>query len=214
MIIVLIISVTVIPKETRSCCSMSLVEDERVVYIITENDDFLFKNQSQILLENKYFKQTVSLIRTRDFDRIDPSKCGAVILDSPQGMSHELITLLDENCVKLLITSDPSHLSIAIDNQFEWVEYPPAVDSVPGELTGIDRVVEALSARVWTSETTESNSESESDCDVETLESLMSQMMSLRGSSKDLSDADRRKQAEALASRFADLIGEGNSDDE
>lgn len=137
-------------------------------------------------LTTKYYDTEVSISRNEK----NNSQGAIIILDSFD-TKHDF-SEIDNDEVKILFTSNEELLEECIDRGFELVT-PTCED----EISGIERVLEALKARVW-------KGSSEVSASLLSFESLMDKMQEVRTTS--MSDAKRREMAESIALQFSNFF--------
>jgi hypothetical protein len=167
--------------------------------LVHEADEFvstqLGVQSGHLSLVTKYYSASVPVKTISEADAPDQlgADTGAIILvqTSPSLLVRFARTNTADETVRLFIHTD--FLDECIDSGFEQVT------------DGVDRVIEALKCRVWSDENpTPDLSE------LETLDTLMSRMKMCR----DLSDSDRRIQAEIMITKLMELIGSDSEDSE
>lgn len=169
------------------------------------------RSDDSLLIVNKYYSAKVHLEfipeQALESDEIRSKiTFGGVVLVKCHPGSMIVLDRLDtlgDDAVKLFVT-DTSFTdalnSTCIDEGFELVS-----------CSDVDRVLEALACRAWKS-CAPAIPVTEPVDPLTSLEALMSKMRSIREGN--MSDTDRRRQAEALMSHLYDLIDNSDKEDE
>lgn len=168
-------------------------------------------SDNHLVIQNKYFSASVPVEITTQPCAFNGSIRGVIVVDLVEHISE--YENLSDDAIKIFLTDSENHLDACIENGFELVlRYGNSDDAA--EDFGVTRIKAALQCRIWneaqpSASMAEYPSMTKPDTAINEFEDLMQRVKSMHESAKSgmSSDSVRRKNAAAIASELANLLG-------